>query len=41
MVEIEVFVIYTTYREWGIGADVAKWIKAVDYETSYTLKLIR
>ena len=32
MVEIEIFVIYTTYREWGVGADVAKWIKAVDCE---------
>lgn len=34
MVEIEIFVIYTTYREWGVGADVAKWIKAVDCEST-------
>ena len=32
MVEIENFVISTTYREWEIEADVAKWIKAVDCE---------
>ncbi|KAF3952220.1 hypothetical protein CMV_022201 [Castanea mollissima] len=34
MVKIEIFVIYTTYKEWGVGADLAKWIKAVDCEST-------